>query len=259
MNKINAVVIDDEINIRSLIIKLITELNDNFRIIGQAHGVKSGFTLINELRPQVVFLDIKMTDGTGFELLSLFETINFDVVFISGFDNYALNAFEFNALDYVLKPIDSRKFTKTLHKVANNIINKQPHLEELKTIVNAYNPGELLITKIPVHTGNKVMLLDIHKILYIKADAGSSVFMCEDNQRFVSARQLGDFEFILENYPAMIRVNRSIYVNLQYITSYSKGFTCYLYMKDGFEIEIPRRKKTEILNLINQSKQSSND
>lgn len=250
MKKIKAVVVDDEDSNRSLIIKLISELNPSFEIIAEANSVKRAYDVIKESSPDVIFLDIRMPDGSGFTLLDQFAEINFEVVFVSGFDSYALKAFEFSALDYVLKPIDAQKFSKTLEKVQKSIEKRDTRSPEYWSILQSYDPQQLVITKIPIHNGNKVLLLAIDELTFVKADDGYTQFNTISNQKHYSSKQLSDFEFIFESLPNMIKVNKSIFININYLNSYSKGEPCLLYMKDGTEIEISRRKKREILTLL---------
>jgi two-component system LytT family response regulator len=250
VEKIKTVVVDDELSNIGVIVRFISELNSSFEIRGVAVNINSAYSQINEIKPDVVFLDIKMPGGSGFNLLEKFDKIDFEVVFISGFDSYAIKAFEFNALDYVLKPIDRDKFSKTLQKVQNKIEKKGIRSEDLQVILKSYDLNELVIAKIPIHVGNNVFLLSIEKIICIKSGEGCTTFSMITGDRYTSSKQLADFEFILENHPHLVRVNKSIYVNVNFISSYSKGLNCFLTMKDGTEIEISRRKKGEILELI---------
>jgi two-component system LytT family response regulator len=254
MNKIKAVVIDDEASNRRLIIKLVSRLNPNFEIMGEANNVISAYDLINKIKPELVFLDIKMPTGSGFDLLGMFDTINFEVVFISGFDSYALKAFEFNALDYVLKPINPVKFSKTLDKVQLKIRGKKIKPEELKDIIKSYDLKQLIISKISIHNGNQVIFLSIEDIIYIKSEEKCTCFKMKTDEKYTSSKELSDFTFILENHPYMVRLNKSTYININFVFSYSKGTICVITMKDGVTIEIPRRKKSEILELLTISK-----
>src|SRR5688572_23235914 len=246
MEKIKAVVIDDELSNRQLIVQLISDMDERISVIGEANSVDTGYKLISATKPDVVFLDIKMGDGTGFTLLSLFEEINFEVVFITGFDNYAINAFEFSALDYVLKPVDPHKFLKTLAKVVKAVFEKDLTRRNLKKALEFYNPESLLISRIPIHFGTKVHIVAIDDLLHVRSEDNCTVFKTSE-EKFISSKQLVDFEFILDKHPRMIKVNRGIYVNINFIKSYSKGNPCFIDMKDGSTFEVSRRKKTEVL------------
>jgi len=250
MNKIKAVVIDDETSNRRLITKLITQLNGGFEIAGEAKNINAAYDLIIDVKPELVFLDIRMPSGTGFDLLERFNKIDFEVVFISGFDSYALKAFDFNALDYVLKPINPVKFSRTLAKVQMRIEAKVYKSVTLKDILKSYDSKQLIISKIPVHNGNNVVLLNISDIIHIKSEERYTVFKMKTDEKYVSSKELSDFTFILENHPHMVRASKSVFINLNFVSSYSKGMACFLTMADETVIEVPRRKKSEILEFL---------
>src|SRR6187402_1201135 len=123
MSEIRAIIVEDEFLNRKLIKTLVGKINPSFSIVGEAKNIEEGLILITTLKPHVVFLDIKMPDGSGFDLLRINGKCDFEVVFITGFDEYALQAFEFNAIDYILKPIDSEKLTRALERVKTRIDN----------------------------------------------------------------------------------------------------------------------------------------
>lgn len=250
MNKISSVVIDDEYLNRKLITLMVTSLHPDFVIAGEAENIREGYELINRIKPDVVFLDIKMPDGSGFDLLKSFSKIDFELVFITGFDEYALLAFEFNALDYVLKPIDTDKFKLTLEKVQNRLLKPRSESTDLEKIISSYDGDKSIITKIPVHHNNEVVLRSVKDILYIQAESGNSLFITQSGEHYLSSKQLSDFDFILKNFPGFVKIRKDITININYIHSYSKGFTCNITMNNGLKIEIPRRKKTKILQLL---------
>jgi len=252
MSRINCVIIDDEKGNRELITSLITHLNEAYLITGEADGVESGFNLIKEQKPAVVFLDIRMQDGTGFNLLSKFPSVDFEVVFISGFDEYALKAFEYSALDYVLKPVDVQKFSETLSRVQKRILDHTGYFENLKRALQSYDGSELMITRLPIHHHDRVVLLDLKEVMYILSEEGYSAFYRSANEKYLSSKQLSDFAFILESFPNFIRVSKGCYININFISSYSKGLLSKVTLQDGSTHEISRRKKTEILDLLSQ-------
>ncbi|MBS1635398.1 MAG: response regulator [Bacteroidetes bacterium] len=250
MMKISSVVIDDEQSNRALIIKLVAQLDSCFEIIGEAADLDEAYEVITEKKPHVVFLDIKMPSGNGFDLLERFENIDFEVVFISGFDSYALKAFEFNALDYVVKPINSEKFSKTLERIKTRLHERAPKQQDLKSIIKSYDLQQLVISKISIHNGNNVFFLNIEEIVWIKSESKCTTFKTSSDDKYFSSKELADFSFILADHPYMVKVSKNTYINLNFVQFYSKGQNCLITMKDGMVIEVPRRKKSEILGLM---------
>lgn len=248
MSSINAVIVDDEFFNRSLIHTLISRINVNFNIVAQAENVKEGYKLINRTRPDVVFLDIKMQDGSGFDLLRKFDKINFEVVFVTGFDEYALKAFQFNAIDYVLKPIDTDKFAETLGRVEERVNKKQLSTININQILLAYNNS--VITKIPVQHNGEIILLNTQDIICIVEKERSTQFKVFPATTYISSKQLVDFEFIICDFHNFIRINDTTYLNINFIESYTRGLGTFITMKDGSIIEVTRRKKAEIVDKL---------
>lgn len=259
MKKIKAIIIDDEVSNRRLIKNLIATLNPDYEILGEAERINDAYELIQQVKPDVLFLDIKMPGGNGFQLLEKFDEVPFEVVFISGFDEYAIKAFEYNALDYILKPIDTVRFMKTLSKVQQTIETKNVSPNRIKEVLQTYDLKQLFISKLSVHQGNQVVVLNIAEIMYIQSDNKCSVFKVANNEKYTSSKQLSDFEFILNNHIYFIKVNKGTFINANYVTRYSKGITCLITMKDEKVIEVPRRKKSEILELLAGRKIAENE
>lgn len=252
MKTIKAVVIDDELNNRDLITKLVHKTHGDFQIIGDAENIEEGFELINAVNPDLVFLDIKMPGGSGFDLLRKFENPDFEVVFVTGFDEYAIQAFEFNALDYVLKPIDTVKLTATLNKVQKRIYSKLSIANNLKEILQTYGVDNTKMSKIPIHVKDKVVLLNLNDIISMESENGCTSFNMLDSVKYISAKQFSDFEFIIDSCPNFIRLNKSVYINQNFVKSYTKGQICMVTLVDGHVFEASRRKKTEILAFLDR-------
>lgn len=251
MSEIRAIIVEDEFLNRKFIKTLVGKINPSFNVVGEAKNIEEGLILINTLKPNVVFLDIQMPDGSGFDLLRINGKCDFEVVFITGFDEYALQAFEFNAMDYILKPIDSEKLTRALGRVKTRIDNDISNVDSLKRIMKSYNSKDSTITKIPVHDNNSVVLLDLDELMYIKSEDGCTVFFTLDSRQYISSRKLADYEFIIHRFPNFIRINRGIFINSNAIKSYTKGVRCSIVLKDDTSFEISRRRKSEILNALN--------
>jgi two-component system LytT family response regulator len=250
MIRIKAVIIDDEFYNRDLISKLVLKTNVNFDIIGSAENIDEGFELINSDEPDVVFLDIKMPGGNGFDLLRKFENPNFEVAFVTGFDEYAIKAFDFNAIDYILKPIDTAKLKLTLDKVQNRVYNKHLLSGTINQVLQSYSVNNT-ISKIPVHFKDKVFLLDVNDIMSIQTDDGyTSFYSCSNLNKYTSSKQLADYEFIIADCQHFIKLNKGVYINLNYVKSYTKGMICMVTLTNDVVFEVSRRKKTEILELL---------
>jgi two-component system LytT family response regulator len=251
MSEIRAIIIEDEFLNRRLIKTLIAKISPSFNVVGEAKNVEEGLILIHTLKPDVVFLDIQMPDGSGFDLLRINGKCEFEVVFITGFDEFALQAFEFNAIDYILKPIDSEKLARALERVKARIDNSISNVASLKRIMKSYIGKDAAITKIPLHYNNSVVLLDLDELMYIKSDDGCTIFSTFDARLYKSSRKLADYEFIIQRFPNFIRINRGTFINSNAIKSYTKGARCSIVLKDDTAFEISRRRKSEILGALN--------
>jgi two-component system LytT family response regulator len=253
MTEIKTLIIDDEFSNRNLVKSLVIKLEPEYRFVGEASSAEQGFHLIKELQPNLVLLDIKMPGENGFDLLKRFDPPPFEVVFITGFDEYAMQAFECHALDYILKPIDQNKFEKAMGKVRQRLGNSLSNLDNLKRILGSYQSDEAMITRIPVHHKSTVVLLDMNELAYIKSDNGCTIFMTLRNEEYISAKKLAEYSFIIQRFPHFIHINRGTYINLNSIKSYSKGVDCFITLKNDEVFEISRRKKAEILAVLHRN------
>lgn len=250
MSEIKTLVVDDEFSNRNLVKALISGLKTDFKVVGEAGSVDDAFRQINKLTPDLVLLDIKMPGETGFDLLKRFDPPPFEVVFITGFDEYAIQAFECHALDYILKPIDSHKFDKAMEKIRHRMDHRMSNLDNLKRILSSYRSDDAIITRIPVHHKGTVVLLEMSELDYIKAANGCTVFTTTRNEEYIAAKKLSEFEFIIQRFPNFVHINRGTYININSIKSYSKGVDCFITLKNDVVFEISRRKKSEILALL---------
>lgn len=249
MNKITAIVIDDEEHNRNLLITLLKKHCTSVEVICEACNADEAFEKINAQKPQLAFLDIKMPGKSGFDLLKQFTEIDFEVVFISAFDEYAITAFDFNALGYILKPIDYRKLIKTVDRSISKITNNQLSnnvLHFTKTISDKND----LINKVSVHYNDKVIFVNISEIVSIDAQGNICELKLSDDKKYYSSKELKLFEAMLENRGTFIRISRGSIINVDFIKSYSKGEVCSIELFNGTIYEVSRRKKAEVLSKI---------
>jgi two-component system, LytTR family, response regulator len=243
---IKTLIIDDEEHNRAVLRTLLAEHCPAIEIIDEAANAEEAYIKINKLKPQLLLLDIKMPKKSGFGLLKMFHKIDFEVIFVTAFDKYAIRAFEFNALGYILKPIDHAKLIKAVEKAAERIsgnIDDNLVLHFVKTLSDTNE----LVHKISVHHNGKVVFINIDEVVTIEAREENSTLTLLDKTHYYSSKRLSEFETLLEESKSFIRINKNMMANTNYIKSYSKGEVCMIEMKTGQMLEVSRRRKAEIL------------
>ena len=249
MKSINALIIDDEEHNRNVLSTLLNKYCPIIKITGEAESADEAYNLITIHKPELIFLDVRMPEKSGFDLLKKFEAFDFEVIFVSAFNEYAVTAFDFNALGYIMKPIDYNKLINSVNKAILKIgLNSQNTgvLQFIKTL----EPTTDSIIKIAIHHNEKVVLVNIADIISIHADLSICHVKLIDNQHYHSSKDLKLFEGMFKEFGNFIRISKNTIINLDHLKSYQKGEVCMLQMKNGFEFEVSRRKKTEVLNKI---------
>lgn len=245
-NLVTAIVVDDESNSRFVLKNLLEKFTNEIEVIGEAGNVEDAFTLVKEKKPHLVFLDIQMPKANGFALLKKFDILPFEVIFVTSYDKYALNAIKFSALDYLLKPIETEDLTRAIGKAVKRITDKSNNGTQVINLLHNLNAGNN-DHKVAVHNGDLVKFINEKDILYIEADGSYCIINTEQKERFVTARNLKDFEEYFGDSSSFVRLSRSCLINANHVKQYSKGEPCIIDMADGKCFEIPRRKKAEIL------------
>jgi two-component system LytT family response regulator len=241
---LNVIIIDDERACRQLLISLLNRHCPSVTVMAEANSVESGVAAIKEKRPHLVFLDIQMPKGTGFKLLEQFEDIFFEIIFVTSFDKYALNAIKFSALDYLLKPINVLELKNAVDK-ASSKVNKENKLIEYQNLLNNLRPNT--DKKMIIHYNGMAIPIKMSEVGYIMADANYSVIHMKNKQEYYTAKTLKLIEEYVEELPDFIRINKSIIVNKTYIAHYQKGESYLVHLQNGKEFEISRRKRPEVL------------
>ena len=245
MNRIKAILVDDETGNRELMNNMLKDF-PVIEIVGEASNVEQAYELVCEQKPDLVFLDIQMPRANGFNLLNKFVVVPFEVVFVTSYDKYAINAIKFNALDYLLKPLDYESLEQAIKKVEYSIDKK---ISNTKQIINLlYNLDDVTREKrMAVHSGENVKIVNASEIIYVEAEGRYCNINTTNNEKHITARNIKEFEDYLGTNSTFIRVSRSFILNVNYIKSYSKGEPFFIEMTNGKSFEIPRRKKSEIL------------
>jgi two-component system LytT family response regulator len=239
--KLITVVIDDEPDAVDFITSIISEYCPGLDVCGKAHNVKDGLILINEIKPDLVFLDVEMPNGTGFDLLTHFPEKEFDVVFITAFNHYAIKAIKFSAVDYILKPININEFIESVNKViqkrAANAMAGQENFEALIENLRTSHPTRLVI---PTSDGREY--LNPNDIIRIEADRSYSWFFIRDKRKILVSRHLKEFQDLL-NDRNFFRPHNSHLINLDFVRKFVRQDGGYIEMTDGSQIPISRSRK----------------
>ncbi|MEN9459794.1 MAG: response regulator [Bacteroidota bacterium] len=247
MNKIRTVLVDDERNGREILLALLEKFCVNVEVVGTADSAEPAIALIKELKPHLVFLDINMPGLSGFEMLEKLAPIDFEVIFVTAHDAYALKAFKFSAIDYVLKPIDLDDLQKAVEKVEGKLIGKQEpgqgkYKELFNNIRNIQNPFD----KLGLATRDGLIFVKISEIVRLESDVNYTWFFLVNGEKILASKTLKEFEEMLEEYN-FYRVHKSHLINLAHLQRYIKGEGGSVVMSDGSEVDVSRRNKEGLM------------
>jgi len=239
---IRAIIIDDEQDSRNTIFNILSQYCENITVVGQADSVKEGIALIRKEKPALVFLDIQMPDGTGFDLLEKTGEVNFRVIFITAHDQYALRAIKFSALDYLLKPVDPQQLIDAVDKLGEPPHNLDTITQKINTLLRNKNGFERIT--LPTFEGFK--FINIKDIIRCEADNNYTFFYLNSGEKILVTKTLKEYDETLSGVD-FIRVHQSHLVNTKFIDRYIKGDGGSIIMADGSEVEVSRRRKEEFL------------
>jgi two-component system, LytTR family, response regulator len=247
--KLKTLIIDDEPDNRSVLRSLLTLYCPSIEICAEASNAREAYEMIVDHKPHVIFLDIQMPGNNGFSILKKFTEIPFEVVFVTSYDRYAIEAIRFSALDYLLKPVEISELRATVRRIENTIEKKQNRQMQLVNLVIGME-NENTTKKLAVHQNDSVVFLPLHHITHLEAERNYTWIFTEEKEKYASAKNLGEFEEMFEDYPQFLRISKSHIVNLEHINDYSKGEPCLITVNHHFSFEISRRKKNEILGIL---------
>lgn len=248
-NSLTCLVVDDEIaflkSIRS-IIELSSETH--LEIVGEARSVAEAVQKVDALEPDLIFLDIKLPDGTGFDVLEQVNTTDYQVIFITAYDQYAMDAFKYSTVDYLLKPVSSKDFWASLNKARDQKLRRD---RDLQISVLADNLKELNAErkKMVLREGENLHIIHIKDILWCEAKGSYTAFHIEGEGQILVSHHLKDYETPLSN-GGFIRTHRSYLVNVSKIKRFDRSEGGSLYLIDGTQIPVSFRKKDQILKIL---------
>jgi two-component system LytT family response regulator len=245
---IQAVIVEDEKKSRELLETLVRKNCPDVALAGMAESVESGVALIRKVKPRLVFLDIEMPDGSGFDLLKALQDLSFDVIFTTASDRYAINAIKYSALDYLLKPIDSDELKAAVLKIAEK--NKGlSNMENLKFLLQNFRKSDEQYSRITLPTGSAYEIVNVKDIIRCEADGNYTSFFLADKRKMIVTLGLKHYEDLLP-VNDFFRIHNHHLVNVNHVSRVLKEDGGYAIMSDGSKIEISRRKKDSFLERI---------
>jgi two-component system LytT family response regulator len=242
----NAIIIDDEKKGREILSKLVETYCQDVNIVAMAANADEGYEAITEKKPDIVFLDIEMPNGNGFSLLERFNEINFQIIFTTAYDNYAIQAIRHHALDYLLKPIDIDEL-KTAVENAKNALKEKPEVNRYTEFIAERKLDSNSRLALPIKEG--IAYLSVSEIIRVESDGSYSTFYSSDGKKYVVSKNIGEYETILP-VKDFFRSHKSHLINIKKVKKFLRTDGYFAEMEDGSVIEISRRKKDEFLQLM---------
>jgi two-component system LytT family response regulator len=243
MNYMRTVIIDDENKGRLTIKNLINKYTPQLELVGEADSVENGVELIEREKPELVFLDIEMPDGTGFDVLTNVEYSEFHLIFCTAYDQYAVKAFRFSAIDYLLKPLDPDIFKIAVSKVCDE--NKAESVAKIETL----NTNKTEFKKLALSAAEGITIVNIDDVIRCESSVNYTHFIILDGSKVLVSKTLKEFDEMLSQH-GFFRVHKSHLVNLNHIKKYIKGEGGWVIMVDDSKIEVSRRKKDALLKAL---------
>ncbi|MCB2222365.1 MAG: LytTR family DNA-binding domain-containing protein [Bacteroidetes bacterium] len=244
---IKLIIIDDEPMVSELIARTIESYCPNVTIAAVAESVKSGVSSINEHNPDLIILDVKMPDGSGFDLLKHFDKPDFKVIFISGYMEYAIKGYKFGAIDYILKPIDAEELSLAINRADDLIrVEEKMQFKALEANIKALNKSDKIILK----TSEHVHLVNTTDIIRIEADGNYSTFYIEDGRKVIVCVAIKEWEGMLIDR-GFHRIHKSHIININKLSYFDKTDSGDVIMSDSSVVPVSFRKREMLLNLFN--------
>ncbi len=245
---IRGIIIEDEKHSRETLNGMIDRYCKNVSIIAEAESYRGGLEVIREHQPDVIFLDIQMPDGSGFRMLEELDSINFEIIFTTAFDQFAIKAIKYSALDYLLKPIDAEELVRAVKKVEQKISHSQVN-QNIQVLLDNIKSRDAEPHKIVLSTSEKIHIIETDQILRCESDNYYTNFFLSDGKKILVSKTLKENEELLSDHN-FIRPHKSHLVNVKYIKGFLRSDGGYIEMIDGSRIPVSRRKREKIIEVI---------
>ncbi len=244
-----AIIVDDEARSREALASKLGKNHSEIKIIASGTCVQEGIDLVRRYEPEVVFLDIEMPDGLGFDLLKAFDDPQFHVVFTTAHNEYAITAIRFGAFDYLLKPIDDEELAQSIKRL-NRQLKEQITSDQIQILLDTLSNYELkkLPTRIALSTSDGILYKLVEDIVRLEACQTYTEFsIANESKKIITSHNLGEYVEPFERYREFMKVHRSHLVNLYFVDRYVRTDGGFLVMKDGAQVSVSRAYRDELL------------
>jgi len=241
------VIIDDEESVRRSLSKIILQELDDAEIVAEAGDVQTGVDVLKNYSPDLLLLDIQLPDGTGFDLLGKVNQFDFKLIFITAFEEYAIKAFKFSALDYLLKPFDPDEVSKALARVKEAIDLEDTQLKLNAFLSNIQNISSE-VKKIVLRTSESIHLVNVQDIMHCQSDGNYTNIYLHGGKKLIVSRTLKEFEQMLEPY-GFFRLHQSHLMNLNYLDHFNRERE-HVVLKNDTSLPVSSRKKDQLLKIF---------
>ena len=241
---LTAIIVDDEAYCSETLSMLLKKYCPEVLVVAVCNSGEEALRQIQAKQPQLVFLDIEMPHMNGFEVLEELPEVDFELIFTTSYDQYAIKAIRFSALDYLLKPIDREELVRATDKAMQR--QQKPFPEQLQILLQNLQQPAAPVFKIAFPTMEGLLMISADTIISCEADSNYTIILQKDKQKTIASRTLKEVEEMLEDH-AFVRVHNSYIVNLNEVNKYIKGEGGYLMMSDGSKIDVSRSRKEMLL------------
>jgi two-component system, LytTR family, response regulator len=245
---LNVCIIDDEVQMRNNLKHQLKTIQPPVKIMGEAENVAEGVALLRELEPDIVFLDVEMPDGKGFDILRQMPDLQAKVVFVTAHNHYAVDAFRFSALDYLLKPIDGEELQMAIDK-ALQVMEKESYQLKINAFLNNMEDISTKYKKIVLKNSDSIFAVLISEIIRLEASNNYTTFYTENQAPIIVSKTLKEYEELLSNY-GFYRIHQSHLINLNYFSRYDKKDGGQVVLKDKTTLPIAAKKKDQLFEIL---------
>ena len=245
---IRGIIVEDERHSRETLRGMLDRYCKNVEIVAETDSYRGGLKEIREHHPDVVFLDIQMPDGSGFRMLEELDEIDFEIIFTTAFDQFAIKAIKYSALDYLLKPIDPEELVRALKKVETKLSHQKVN-QNIQVLLDNIKARDADPHKIILSTSEKIHIIETDQIIRCESDNYYTNFFLSDGKKILVSKTLKENEQLLSDHN-FIRPHKSHLVNVKFIKGFLKYDGGYIEMTDGSRIPVSRRKREKIIEVI---------